>query len=222
MIKVKEEFSTHSKEYGNHNIIQQIIAKALVREITSNPKRILELGCGSGQIYNNINFPIEYYKAVDFSQAMCDLHPKCDNTDVCCFDFDSDEFFKSLQNDKYDMVLSSSAMQWSKDLSKLVSFLLSISKGINATLFTSNTFKSIFEITKQKSPILTKEDIIKAFEENIDCKFEIYEYKLELRIKSNSLIILKKAELEEDLPLCRLKNLKSFIWNIHITIWNLK
>ena len=193
MIKVKEEFSAHSKEYGTHNIIQQIIAKALVREMTSEPSRILELGCGSGQIYNNINFPIEYYKAVDFSQAMCDLHPKCDNTDVCCFDFDSDEFFKSLQNDKYDMVLSSSAMQWSKDLSKLVSFLLSISKEINATLFTSNTFKSIFEITKQKSPILTKEDIIKAFEENIDCKFEIYEYKLEFENKKQLFDYIKKS-----------------------------
>lgn len=51
---------------------------------------------------------------------MCQLHPKAKNVEVKCFDFDSDEFFEDYKNDNFDLVLSSSALQWSKDLSKII------------------------------------------------------------------------------------------------------
>lgn len=46
------------KEYKNHNIIQQIVAKSLVRELKFQLKRILELGCGSGQVFNHITWEL--------------------------------------------------------------------------------------------------------------------------------------------------------------------
>ena len=59
-MSVKNEFSKHANSYNSYNIIQQLAAKALVRDIAITPKRILELGCGSGQIYKYIskNFDI--------------------------------------------------------------------------------------------------------------------------------------------------------------------
>ena len=66
-MSVKNQFSKYAKEYKNHNIIQQIVAKSLVRELKFQPKRVLELGCGSGQVYNYITWEIEFYKAIDFS-----------------------------------------------------------------------------------------------------------------------------------------------------------
>ena len=77
-MSIKNEFSKYAKQYNNHNIIQQIVAKSLVRDLSFKPKRILELGCGSGQVFNQITWPVEYYKAVDFSSSMCQLHPKAD------------------------------------------------------------------------------------------------------------------------------------------------
>mgnify|MGYP002661969830 FL=1 len=57
-MSVKNQFSKYAKEYKNHNIIQQIVAKSLVRELKPQAKSILELGCGSGQVYNNISWDI--------------------------------------------------------------------------------------------------------------------------------------------------------------------
>lgn len=192
MNKVKEEFSIHSQDYGRYNIIQQIVAKALIRELSCEPKRILELGCGSGQIFRNITFNPDYYKAIDFSSQMCNLHPKADNLDICCYDFDSIEFYDSLKNEKYDLILSSSALQWSKDLDKLLEFLSKLSPKMECALFTSNTFKTIFEITNKTSPILKKEFISDVFSKYFEATFETYQYKLEFDLKKDLFDYIKK------------------------------
>lgn len=182
-MSVENEFSKHANDYGSYNIIQQIVSKALVRELEFQPKRILELGCGSGQVFNNISWDIEYYKAIDFSSAMCDIHPKAKNLEVKCFDFDSKEFYNDIKYQNFDIVLSSSAMQWSSDLSKLVQRLLSVSNTIHAVLFTSNTFKSIQNITGKKSPILDLETIKESFSKYSQCEFEIFNYDLKFDSK---------------------------------------
>ena len=127
---MNHQFSKYAHKYGNHNIIQKIISKALVRDITNQPKRILELGCGSGQIFKHINWDFEFYKAVDSSQSMCDLHPKASNLEVLCFDFDSKDFLKNIKDEQYDLIISSSALQWSKDIDTLLFYLSRISKNI--------------------------------------------------------------------------------------------
>ncbi|WP_368031413.1 methyltransferase domain-containing protein [Arcobacter sp. s6] len=192
-MSVKNQFSKYAKEYKNHNIIQQIVAKSLVRELKTKPKRILELGCGSGQVYKYISWDIEHYKAIDFSASMCELHPKGENIEVKCFDFDSQEFLDEIKNVSYDIVLSSSALQWSKDLSKIIKQLSMITKEINAVLFTSNTFKTIQEITKTKSPILDERSIKEAFSKYFECEFETIMYKLEFDNKKDLFDYIKKS-----------------------------
>ena len=192
-MSVKNQFSKYAKEYKNHNIIQQIIAKSLVRELKSQPKRILELGCGSGQVYNHISWDIDFYKAIDFSASMCELHPKGKNIEIKCFDFDSQEFLNEIKDDQYDIVLSASALQWSKDLSKIIKHLSFITKEINAVLFTSNTFKTIQELTKSKSPILDEISIKEAFEKYYKCEFETIMYKLEFDNKKDLFDYIKKS-----------------------------
>ncbi len=192
-MSVKNEFSKYANQYNSYNIIQQIIAKSLVRDVTTKPKRVLELGCGSGQIIKYISWDYDYYKAIDFSQNMCNLHPKSEKIDVKCFDFDSDEFFENIKNDSFDLVLSASALQWSKDLSKIVKALISISPTINAVLFTSNTFKSIQTITKSKSPILDENSIKEAFLKYCNCEFETIKYNLEFNNKKELFDYIKKS-----------------------------
>ena len=192
-MSVKKQFSKYAKDYKNHNIIQQIVAKSLVRELKTKPKRILELGCGSGQVYNHISWDLDFYKAIDFSASMCELHPRAKNVEIKCFDFDTVEFLNEIKNDTYDIVLSSSALQWSKDLSKIIKQLSLITKEINAVLFTSNTFKTIQNITKTKSPILDEQSIKEAFNKYFKCEFETIMYKLEFDNKKDLFDYIKKS-----------------------------
>ena len=192
-MSVKNQFSKHANEYNSNNIIQQIVSKALVREIKNKPKKILELGCGSGQVFKNINFKYDYYKAIDFSSAMCEIHPTAENLDVVCLDFNSEEFFNNIKDEHYDLILSSSALQWSNDLPKIIKALGKVSSNIDAVLFTSNTFKTIFEITNTVSPILDTNTIKNSFKKYFNCEFEILNYKLEFNNKKDLFNYIKNS-----------------------------
>ena len=124
---------------------------------------------------------------------MCELHPRAKNVEIKCFDFDTVEFLNEIKNDTYDIVLSSSALQWSKDLSKIIKQLSLITKEINAVLFTSNTFKTIQNITKTKSPILDEQSIKEAFNKYFKCEFETIMYKLEFDNKKDLFDYIKKS-----------------------------
>lgn len=193
MKSVQEEFSKHAKKYNDHNIIQQIISKALVRELPFEPKRILELGCGSGQVFKNIDFDFDYYKAIDFSQEMCDIHPKHENLEIVCLNFDTQEFHENVKNEKYDLVLSSSALQWSQDLGKILKTLTTLCDTINMVLFTNNTFKTIFRLTDTISPILDIQSIKNSFDKYYSCKYEILNYKLEFENKKDLFKYIKNS-----------------------------
>ena len=192
MTKINQ-FSKYAKEYKNHNIIQQIAAKSLIRELKSKPKKILELGCGSGQVYQNIDWDYDFYKGIDASKQMCELHPKSSKDEIVCLNFDSQEFLENIKNDKFDIVLSSSALQWSSDLSKIISSIKKISKEINACLFTSNTFKTIQNISNTTSPILSIKEIQDAFNKHYICEYEIFQYKLEFENKKDLFDYIKKS-----------------------------
>lgn len=192
-MSVKNQFSKHAKEYNDFNIIQQIAAKALVRDIKNKPKSILEIGCGSGQVFKYINWDLDYYHAIDFSPSMCKLHPKNDFVKVDCFDFDSKEFFDFLENKKFDTILSSSAMQWSKDLSLLIKKLSLCTDSINAVLFTSGSFKTIQKLTNSNSPILSLDEIKNAFSKHYNCDFEVHNYNLEFDNKKDMFDYIKRS-----------------------------
>ena len=216
MKSVQEQFSKHANEYNSHNIIQQIISKALVRELTSEPKRILELGCGSGQVFKNITFDFDYYKAIDFSAKMCDIHPKHKNLELVCLDFDTEEFHTNIENEKYDIVLSSSALQWSKNLSKIIRTLSTISNEIHMVLFTSNTFKKIFKLTKTTSPILDLSNIKKSFNKFYSCEYEVLNYKLEFENKKELFAYIKNSGVSGNKKTLTFEQAKSLYKNYNL------
>lgn len=189
----KNQFSKYAKSYNSYNIIQQLVAKSLVRELGYEPKRILELGCGSGQIYKYISWDVDFYHAIDASFSMCELHPKGKNIQVECFDFDSDVFFEALSNNTYDVVLSSSALQWSANLPKIIEALSHVTSQVHAVLFTSNTFKTIQAISKKPSPILDEISIKKAFSSYFEATFETLNYQLEFDNKKELFDYIKKS-----------------------------
>lgn len=192
-MSIKKQFSQHANEYNNYNIIQQIAAKALVRDIKSTPKNILEIGCGSGQVHKYINWKYENYTAIDFSPSMCELHPRDEKTKVFCYDFDSKDFEDFLCDKHYDIVISSSALQWSNDLSKLLGQISKATESMVTVLFTSNTFSSIQKITGKNSPILSQEAIKNSFNKYFKCEFEVHNYNLEFSNKKELFDYIKKS-----------------------------
>ena len=158
-----------------------------------NPKNILEIGCGSGQVFKYISWHIDKYHALDFSLSMCKLHPQNERINILCYDFDTEEFRDFLRDKTFDTIISSSAMQWSKDLPKLVETLHKSTSEINAVLFTSNTFKTIQKLTRKKSPILSKEEIKDGFSRYFNCEFETIMYKLEFDNKKDLFDYIKKS-----------------------------
>ncbi|MCU7805483.1 MAG: class I SAM-dependent methyltransferase [Candidatus Thiodiazotropha sp. (ex Lucinoma borealis)] len=196
--KVRNEFSKYASDYQIYSIIQNIVSKKLVDGIESKPNIILELGSGSGQVISNIDWAFEYYKAIDFSDEMCALHPKGVNIDVVCADFDDVHFMNSLKNEQYDLVLSASALQWSIDLPRITRKLSTLSNQVEAALFTSDTFKTIQSITGIKSPILSLQHIKSGFEKNFICEFEIVDYFLEFDCKKNLFEYIKKSGVSGD------------------------
>lgn len=207
-MSIENQFSQYAKDYNNFNIIQQLAAKALVRDIKNTPQTILEIGCGSGQVFKYVNWHFEKYIAVDFSSSMCKLHPKNQNLEVYCFDFDSEEFFAFLEGKHFDNIFSSSAMQWSKNLPELLENLSKTTKKMDAVLFTSNTFKSIQNITGTKSPILCSEEIKEAFNKYFKCDFEVHNYKLEFDNKKDLFDYIKKSGVSGNKASLDFKNAK--------------
>jgi len=199
-MSIKSEFSEHAKDYDGNNIIQRIVSRALVREIKDKPKRILELGCGSGQVFRQIDWDIEYYKAVDFSKDMCKLHPKKKGVEVSCVDFDSQRFFDEISNKRFDIVISSSAMQWSKNLPLLLEQLMKTTNKFSGVLFTSNTFKSIYNITKMKKAILSLDEIKQAFDK-YGANYEVFNYKLEFDTKKKLFDYIKNSGVKGEVSL---------------------
>jgi malonyl-CoA O-methyltransferase len=191
-MSIENQFTKYAKDYDDNNIIQRIVSKALVREVTDNPNTILELGCGSGQIFREISWKYKNYKAIDFSHKMCELHPKAENLVVKCFDFDSSSFLDEIKDDTYDLIISSSALQWSKKISFLLQNLIPKTKFFKAVLFTSNTFKEIYEITKQEKSILSLEEIEEAFGV-YNATFEVFNYKLYFESKKELFDYIKNS-----------------------------
>jgi malonyl-CoA O-methyltransferase len=124
---------------------------------------------------------------------MCQLHPKAPFVDIECISFDDRKFFKTIKNIKFDIVISASALQWSKDLPKLLSRLKLSTDQIYAALFTSNTFKTIHNITKQKSPILDIDTIKNSFLLDYNCSFEVYNYDLKFDTKKELFDYIKHS-----------------------------
>ncbi len=77
--------------------------------------------------------------ALDFSKEMLDLHPSSSKVKKLYLDFNSIDCFNKLSS--YDLVISSSALQWSRNLDLTLRNISILSDDFYFAIFTSNTFK---------------------------------------------------------------------------------
>jgi len=181
-MKIVKEFSRFAEEYNERNVIQLEVAKRLVSMLPKKDyKKILDLGSGSGAIYsymikNEILF--EKFVAFDFSEEMLMLHPKNEKIFLTCLDFNNKDAFSTYLDNEFDVILSSSALQWSEDLSLVLKNISRLSSEHYFSFFTSNTFLTLHKTAGITSPIYSKELIKESLERYFKYTMEVAKYKL--------------------------------------------
>jgi len=196
-MKIVKEFSRFAEEYTKHNIIQEDVAKRLTLMLNSNRySKILDLGCGSGAVYNNLKssgIKVNHFVALDFSEEMLKLHPTAYNIEKKCLDFNKKESFLKYKPNEFDLLISASALQWSDDLPLVLEQISSLAKSYYFAFFTSNTFKTLHQTAKVNSPIYSKEYIIKSLNGFYNYSFESIEYRLDFSSVHEMLRYIKRS-----------------------------
>ena len=178
-MKVSSEFSKYAIHYGSHNIIQDKVASKLISFVKSEPKRILDLGCGSGALCKKIDWDYKRFTGVDFAPGMLELHPKSKRIESIYGDFNDERLFENLLTYSYDYILSASALQWSQDLESSFKHIQSFNAPIALAIFTANTFKTLNETASLPPMLRSAQEIERLQQKYFKADFEIVNYKLE-------------------------------------------
>lgn len=199
-----KEFSKNSSSYECYNFIQKKVALKLTSKITRDFKNILDLGCGDGLVYKNITCNFEKFVGIDLSESMLKLHPKDEKVSLFCEDFDKFENFK-----EFDLVLSSSSLQWSSDIYSLIKKIESQSENFALAIFTRGTFKNLREFLKLKSFLPNKQDLQNIFSKNVSC--ETLTYKIKFDSNLSMLRYIKKSGVSGGKRELSIKEVKNFL-----------
>ncbi|MCX6060848.1 MAG: methyltransferase domain-containing protein [Campylobacterales bacterium] len=178
-MRIHEEFSRYASVYGESNLIQVKVAQKLIANTLTKPKRILDLGCGSGALYSLMDWECERFVGVDFSQEMLNHHPKSSNLELLLGDFNTPSLFKNLCSETFERIYSASALQWSEDLNAVFQAISGLKSPVSLAIFTSGTFKTLYE-TAGLLPILkSSEEITEIANLHFNAEYEIVRYVLE-------------------------------------------
>ena len=171
------EFSRRANTYNDHMPIQQSVAKHLISGLQNRPKRILDLGCGSGEIYRSIDWDIEHFVGVDSSKEMSQNHPISANVEIINEDFESPILMNSL-NFPYDLIISSSALQWSKSIETMIGWISSRCHEGAFAIFTDKTFEKVYQLSGLEQFLPNASELIRLFEKHFICRSEVKTFKL--------------------------------------------
>ena len=182
MTRVAQEFSRFASVYSRHNIIQAEVAQKLISLLPQKQyETILDLGCGRGEVYRNLKkqgIGFGYLTALDISAEMLQLHPSGENLTMVQNDFNQPDILKALPASHYDLLISSSALQWSSDLDVTLPLLASLSDRFYFAIFTAGTFRSLHHCAGITSPIYSETILKEKISKYFDAEYETIRYKL--------------------------------------------
>jgi len=192
-MKISSEFSKYAPHYNSYNIIQNRVVEKLLSHINEKPKRILDLGCGSGSVCRAIDWEYEHFSGVDFAKGMLELHPKSSKIELIYGDFNDDGLFENLLRDRYDFVFSASALQWADDLDRVFSKIKQFNAPLALAIFTANTFKTINKTASIDSILKSADEVNELQKKYFDAEFEVVNYKLEFESTREMFKYIKRS-----------------------------
>lgn len=188
------EFSKNVHTYDAYTGIQKKVAKHLIRGMQFHPKKILDLGSGTGEVYRQIDWKMESFVAVDFSKKMCETHPRDSNITVINDDFESTTCKQLLlEKAPFDCVVSASALQWSKDIKTLLSAMRKMSPYCALAIFTDRTFFDIYSVSKLETFLPSYKALLKDIQMFYNCRYELKTYRLEFQNSLEMFRYIKKS-----------------------------
>ncbi len=218
MSKVTKEFSRFAHQYDQHNEIQTQVARKLVDKVPDKHySSILDIGSGSGEVYKNLikrHISFDSFTAFDSSEAMLSLHPEAVKNKKICGDFNAADFNEILKGETYDLMLSSSALQWSNDLDFTLGKLSVLSPVLYAAVFTSNTFRTLHKTGKISSPIYSAVEVERSIQKHYaTVHSEIHSYTLYFDSVREMFRYIKKSGVSSGEKKLSLKKTKALMNN---------
>ena len=196
-MEVVKEFSRYAHEYNRYNVIQKAVAKKLSMLLERKQYgKILDLGAGDGAIYENLmaqNIGVSNFVALDFSQEMLEIHPSKENITKLCLDFNVNHFATCFKPNEFDLIISSSALQWSVNLASVLHEISPLANEFLFAFFTANTFKTLHRLLEIDSPILSKEEIVEALDKFFEYELEVVEYQMQFESVEEMLRYIKHS-----------------------------
>ena len=213
--EVIREFSRFAHTYDMYNQIQQKVAKSLITSITTdNYKRIIDIGCGSGSVYQNLKIEdklVEEFIALDSSEDMLTIHPNSINIKKICTDFDAKDAFDTMIELSDTLLISASALQWSKDLDTLFLRLSQLSEDAYFAIFTANTFKTLHRVASLTSPIYSVDILKEQINKYFHASYEVQNYQLEFESVKEMFRYIKKSGVSGGEKKLSYKEIKSLM-----------
>jgi malonyl-CoA O-methyltransferase len=205
--KVALQFSRSN--YSEAGFLQDLIAKNLVQNISTKNKSVLDLGCGTGFVLKNIDPNFRKFWGVDLSLEMLSKHPKKQNVKTILLDFDEVHCFAD-----FDIIVSSSALQWSKNLKSIFAKLEELKGEVHLAIFTNNTFKELHSELEIVSPILSMQEILDFANGYF---FNVERGVLEFENQKEILEYIKNSGVSGGLNKVKIKKLKKFLKSSDLT-----
>ena len=192
-MKISSEFSKYAIEYNSYNIIQEKVLKKLLSLLSSKPKYILDLGCGSGALCKAIDWKYKHFTGVDFAPGMLELHPKSKKIECIYGNFNDAALFENLSTYSYEHIFSASALQWAEDLDSVFKNIKALRAPVSLAIFTAGTFETLNK-TANLDPLLRSAEAIKELSEKyFQSDFELVKYKLEFESTRDMFRYIKKS-----------------------------
>jgi malonyl-CoA O-methyltransferase len=196
--KAIKEFSRFAHQYNTYNVIQSEVAREVAKRVVPGDySTIVDLGCGSGEVYKNLEkktITFSRFIALDSSREMLSLHPSDNKIEKVHADFNVAQTFTDLGKfDSQALLLSSSAIQWSKDLDFIFGQLSKMAPKVHLAIFTANTFKTLHQTAKVRSPIYSADILRESIVKYYDARFEEKEYRLSFNSVREMFNYIKKS-----------------------------
>jgi malonyl-CoA O-methyltransferase len=213
-LKHIKEFSKCADTYDANSAIQKEVATYLLSKVQTKAKTILDLGCGTGHIIKNLSWKYDVFIGVDNAKGMCQKHPKDKNITLFNENFESNIFQNKISSmAPFDLLISSSSLQWAKDIEKLIKFCSSITNNIAFSIFTCKTFDQIYKLSKQEIFLPDASEVVKIIKKYFDIDYELKTYKLYFDDNLSMFRYIKKSGISGGEKKLNISQTKSLIKN---------
>jgi malonyl-CoA O-methyltransferase len=212
-MKVSTQFSKYASSYGSYSIIQSKVVSKLLNGQDTHDKVVLDIGCGDGAVSKALNFKFKNLTAVDFAKGMIELHPKRDNIETLIGDFNNQDFFSNLPKKSYDMLISSSALQWADNIEGIFKNIAKLDIPYRLSIFTSGTFLTLNQTAGLKPLLRSSEEIKELAKKYLDAEFEVVNYRLEFDSTREMFRYIKKSGVSGSRNLLSYKETKQLMRN---------